>query len=129
MNKRNSKRRRQRNQPSLAKLTQAILKRRDASLLKFAKQPKTLIGAIERERIEQMQVMAMLKCLYQVLLYADDDDSILHADVANVCSRLLDESIVRMDSALIDHLKDRAEPANAEPTAPSSQRSSIRKAA
>jgi hypothetical protein len=57
--------------------------------------------AIERERIELMQIQAMLKCLYEVLLYADDDDSVMHADVANVCARLINDSVGRLDELLI----------------------------
>lgn len=44
-----------------------------------------------------MQIYAMLKCLYEVLLYADDDDSIMHADVANVSALLIDECVVRLE--------------------------------
>lgn len=61
-------------------------------------QPMLLGEAIEHERIELMQIQAMLKCLYEVLLYADDDDSVMHADVANVCARLLSESVARLDA-------------------------------
>jgi hypothetical protein len=53
--------------------------------------------AIDRERVQLMQVHAMLKCLYEVLLYADGDDSIMHADVADVAARLIDESVTRLD--------------------------------
>lgn len=56
---------------------------------------------IERERVELMQIHAMLTCLYEVLLYADDDDSVMHADVANVCARLIDESVGRLDNLLM----------------------------
>jgi len=59
--------------------------------------PASLEVSIERERVQLMQVHAMLKCLYEVLLYADDDDSIMHADVANMAARLLDESVVRLE--------------------------------
>lgn len=44
-----------------------------------------------------MQINAMLKCLYEVLLYADDDDSIMHADVANVSAVLINDCIVRLE--------------------------------
>ena len=57
--------------------------------------------AIEHERVELLQIQAMLKCLYEVLLYADDDDSVMHADVANVCARLINESVSRLDSLLM----------------------------
>lgn len=68
--------------------------------------PRPLIAAdvaeaIEHERVELQQIQAMLKCLYQVLLYADDDDSEMHADVANVCARLIDESVERLDQLLM----------------------------
>jgi hypothetical protein len=59
--------------------------------------PLSLEAVIEHERIQLMQIQAMLKCLYQVLLYADDDDSIMHADVANVAARLLNDSVARLD--------------------------------
>ena len=60
--------------------------------------PVSLSEAIENERIELMQVQAMLRCLYEVLLYADDDDSVMHADVANVCARLIAECVARLDA-------------------------------
>ena len=57
--------------------------------------------AIEHERVELLQVQAMLKGLYEVLLYADDDDSVMHADVAHVCARLVNESVRRFDDLLM----------------------------
>jgi hypothetical protein len=57
--------------------------------------------AIEHERVELLQIQAMLKCLYEVLLYADDDDSVMHADVANVCARLIHESVARLEKLLM----------------------------
>ncbi len=58
----------------------------------------SLAQLIEQERIELMQIHAMARCLNDVLLYADDDDSPMHADVAYVLARLLDESIARLDA-------------------------------
>ena len=58
----------------------------------------SLEEALEHERVHLMQVHAMLKCLYEVLLYADDDDSIMHAEVACTAARLLSDSAVRLDS-------------------------------
>jgi hypothetical protein len=63
--------------------------------------PNTLAQLIESERVELLQVQAMLKCLYDVLLYADDDDSLMHADVANVCARLINDSACRLDKLLM----------------------------
>lgn len=58
-------------------------------------------ASIEHERVELLQIQAMLKCLYEVLLYADDDDSVMHADVANVCARLINESVRRLGDLLM----------------------------
>ncbi len=57
----------------------------------------SLEETIQHERVHLMQIHAMLKCLYEVLLYADDDDSIMHADVASVAARLIDDSVARLD--------------------------------
>ncbi|MBM0107425.1 hypothetical protein JM946_22015 [Steroidobacter sp. S1-65] len=58
----------------------------------------SLADLIEQERSELMQIHAMLRCLRGVLLYADDGDSPLHADVAQVIARLLDESLTRLEA-------------------------------
>lgn len=60
----------------------------------------SLEEAIEHERVHLMQIEAMLKCLYEVLLYADDDDTIMHADVANVAARLIDDCVARLEQIL-----------------------------
>ncbi len=57
----------------------------------------SLAELIDHERIELTQIHAMVRCLNDVLLYADDDDSPMHADVAYVIARLLNESVVRLD--------------------------------
>jgi hypothetical protein len=67
--------------------------------------PVSLSEAIENERIELMQIQAMLKCLYEVLLYADDDDSVMHADVANVSARLIADCVARLDAVRLRTLK------------------------
>jgi hypothetical protein len=73
--------------------------------------PLTLEQAIANERIMLLQIRAMLHCLYEVLLYADDDDTIMHAEVAQTCARLLNESCVRLDAVnlapLIEALRNR----------------------
>ena len=58
----------------------------------------TLSELIEHERTELMQVHAMVRCLNDVLLYADDDDSSMHADVALLIARLLNESVGRLEA-------------------------------
>jgi hypothetical protein len=71
----------------------------------------TLEQAMANERILLLQIRAMLHCLYEVLLYADDDDTILHAEVAQTSARLLNESCERLDAVnlapLIEALRNR----------------------
>lgn len=80
-------------------------RRSQAASLPADVQPVSLGEAIEHERMELMQVQAMLKCLYEVLLYADDDDSVMHADVANVCARLLSDCVARLDTVRLQTLR------------------------
>lgn len=56
-----------------------------------------LIRAIEAERAQLLQAYSLLKCLYETLLYAEEEDAVLHADVANVAAKLIDESVTRLD--------------------------------
>lgn len=41
--------------------------------------------------------LAMARCLYQVLLYSDDDDGAMHADVVQVMARLVRETVSRLE--------------------------------
>jgi hypothetical protein len=66
--------------------------------------PLTLEEVIENERTMLLQIRAMLHCLYEVLLYADDDDTIMHAEVAQTAARLIDDSCVRLDSVNLQPL-------------------------
>jgi hypothetical protein len=66
--------------------------------------PLTLDEVIENERTMLLQIRAMLHCLYEVLLYADDDDTIMHAEVAQTAARLIDDSCVRLDSVNLQPL-------------------------
>ena len=59
--------------------------------------PTTLTEAIEAEREQLLQVQAMARCLYQVLLYSDDDDGAMHADVVQVMARLVRETVSRLE--------------------------------
>ena len=73
--------------------------------------PLALHEAVQAERTELMQIHGMLRCLTDVLLYADDDDSVMHSDVACVCARLLNECVTRLDAAVMRHLQGLAAPA------------------
>jgi hypothetical protein len=53
----------------------------------------SLDEVVEVERVNLMQVQAMATCLSEVLLYSDDDDGTMHADVARVIARLIEEVV------------------------------------
>jgi hypothetical protein len=54
--------------------------------------------AIEAERTQLLQAHAVVHCLYEVLLHAEGDDAIYHAEAAHVAANLIDESVERLDS-------------------------------
>ncbi|GFE87316.1 hypothetical protein [Steroidobacter agaridevorans] len=58
---------------------------------------QVLATLIEAERTELMYVHSILRMLYEVLLYSDDDDGTMHADVARTCSMLIRESMERLE--------------------------------
>lgn len=58
---------------------------------------QVLVTLIEAERTELTYVHSTLRMLYDVLLYSDDDDATMHADVARVCSMLIRESNERLE--------------------------------
>ncbi|MFC4308724.1 hypothetical protein ACFPN2_06490 [Steroidobacter flavus] len=59
--------------------------------------PQTLDEAIERVRSLLLEVRAMLHCLSEVLQYSDDDDSVLHAEVAQAAARWINDSAADLD--------------------------------
>ena len=52
---------------------------------------------IEAERTKLLQANAVLRCLYEMLLYADGEDAIQYAEAAHVVSTLIDDSVARLD--------------------------------
>ncbi|MBL8269255.1 hypothetical protein [Steroidobacter sp.] len=72
---------------------------------------KTLEEAIANVRTLMMQVRGMLYCLSEVLQYADDEDSVLHAEVARAGAGWMSLAAAELDPVklkpLIDALKRR----------------------
>lgn len=52
---------------------------------------------LQEVRTELMQLHGMIRCLADVLKYADDDDSMMHSDVATVVGRLLNDQITEIE--------------------------------
>ena len=59
--------------------------------------PRTLEEAIENARTLLREVRGMLHCLSEVLQYADDPDSVLHAEVAHAAARWINDSAEQLD--------------------------------
>lgn len=53
----------------------------------------SLEALIEAERVNLMQAQAMARCLYDILLYSDDDDGTMHAAVAELIARLIKDAV------------------------------------
>lgn len=94
--------------------------------------PRTLEEAIEDVRTLLLQVGGVLHCLSDVLQYADDDDSVMHAEVArsaagwaNLAAEKLDR--VKMQS-LIEAVRQRGggEPGEGAPEAASERPYQVR---
>lgn len=105
--------RRRRNKPEPGS-TPAALAMPDADLFPGAEPPpppRTLEEAIERARTHLSEGRAMLHCLSEVLLYAEDPDSVTHAEVAQTISRWINYSVEQLDLVklrpLIEALKQR----------------------
>lgn len=59
--------------------------------------PRTLEEAVENVRTLLMQIRATLHCLSDVLLYSDDDDAVMHAEVAKALEDWVNEATVKLD--------------------------------
>ena len=69
--------------------------------------PTTLFDQhIERERRRLLQVHSVLHCLYEVLLYAEGEDSIMYAEAAHLAAMMVDESATQLDSMSMKPLID-----------------------
>lgn len=77
--------------------------------------PRTLEEAIETVRTQLMEGRAMLHCLSEVLLYADDVDSVMHAEVAQAIARWITDSAEQLDLVKLRPLIDALRRNNDEP--------------
>jgi len=84
---------------------------------------QVLATLIEAERTELTYVHSILRMLYDVLLYSDDDDATMHADVAQVCSMLVRESNERLEILIRRYKAGEFLPTASEQVNPTPQRS------
>lgn len=52
---------------------------------------------LDHQRTELMAVHGVLVCLTDVLLYSDDDNAAMHADVSRFCGRLVNDVVVDLE--------------------------------
>jgi hypothetical protein len=57
--------------------------------------------AIEAERARLIQIHSVVHCLYEVLLYADGEDSSSYAEAAHLAAMLIDDVVVQLDPVRI----------------------------
>ena len=62
--------------------------------------PRALEQLIKEQRANLISAHAVQQCLYQVLLYADDEDAVIHAEAAHVVVAMMGD-IVR-EAGLIE---------------------------
>ncbi|WP_116808013.1 hypothetical protein [Steroidobacter cummioxidans] len=86
-----------RNQCNPTADTRAVAAASDFAPLPQQQQPQTLEEAIERVRTLLLEVRGMLHCLSEVLQYSDDDDGVMHAEVAHAAARWVNDSAADLD--------------------------------
>ena len=105
--------RRRRNKPEPGSAPPALATSDSDLLAAQLPPPRTLEEAVERVRTQLMEGRAMLHCLSEVLLYADDADSVTHAEVAHCIARWINYSAEQLDlvklQPLIDALRQRTD--------------------
>lgn len=57
-----------------------------------------LAPAIDAERAKLISAHAVQKCLYEVLLYAEGEDSVMHAEAAHVVAALMEDVLTNLDA-------------------------------
>jgi hypothetical protein len=63
-----------------------------------------LKALIEAQRVKLLQAHAVMICLREVLLYADGEDAVIHAEVANAAAFLTTDAVEALDSVRLQPL-------------------------
>lgn len=92
-------RRSRRNQPQAPATREGAASTAAANLPPPPAAPRTLEEAIENVRMLTMQMRGVLHCLSDVLLYSDDDDAVMHAEVARATAGWARLAAVELDLA------------------------------
>ena len=84
----------------------------DTSKVRPSRNPSArsqLEHTIEAEREQLLQAHGVLTCLYEVLLHAEGDDAVSHAQAAHAVASLIDRTVERLDSVRLKPMLDAME--------------------
>lgn len=70
---------------------------------------RALEQAIAAERAKLVSAHAVQKCLYEVLLYAEGEDAVVHAETAHVVATLMGDAVDKLDSVRLRRVTEEAE--------------------
>lgn len=70
---------------------------------------RALEQAIAAERAKLVSAHAVQKCLYEVLLYAEGEDAIVHAEAAHVVATLMEDAVDKLDTVRLRRVTEEAE--------------------
>jgi hypothetical protein len=73
----------------------------DTSTVLSSKSP-LLVQLIEAERAKLLQAHAVMTCLREVLLYAEDEDAVIYAEAANAAACLVNDAVAQLDSVKLE---------------------------
>ena len=68
-----------------------------------------LAQAIDAERAKLISAHAVQKCLYEVLLYADGEHAVLHAEAAHVVAALMEDVLTNLDAVQLHRVIEGAQ--------------------
>ena len=56
---------------------------------------------IKEQRANLISAHAVQQCLYQVLLYADDEDAVIYAEAAHVVAAMMNDIAEKLDPLMV----------------------------
>ena len=71
---------------------------------------RALEQAIAAERAKLVSAHAVQTCLYEVLLYAEGEDAVVHAETAHVVATLMEDAVDKLDSVRLRGVMEQAAP-------------------
>lgn len=64
---------------------------------------------ISVQRAKLVSAHAVQRCLYEVLLYAEGEDAVMHAETAQVVAKLVEDAVDKLDTVNLRRVMEKAE--------------------